>query len=242
MQIDLIKRTAANPAAAKNILVIGVFHGDEEQGEYLINRYLNETGMSINDGVNSSYEPVDDCFVQKALSFNPKKQRKTGCQKNNVFYIPRLNPAKTRTNFNGVDLNRNFPTKNWGEDASSAGENPKDYFGGTAPGSEEETRFIVSLMNDISFDAVITLHAPYKIINYDGDKDGVALKLAEKISEITGYPVQKDIGYPTPGSFGTYAGVERDIPVITVEVDEDVSVETLYPGFYSLFKYLENEY
>ena len=73
---------------------------------------------------------------------------------------------------------------------------------------------------------------------------GVAksLKLAEKISEITGYPVQKDIGYPTPGSFGTYSGVERDIPTITVEMSETVSLESLYPKFKVLFEYLENEY
>ena len=141
-----------------------------------------------------------------------------------------------------MDLNRNFPTKNWGEDASAAGENAADYFGGKAAGSEEETQFIVSLMNEVDFDAVITIHSPYKIVNYDGDRNGEALKLAQKISEITGYPVQKDIGYPTPGSFGTYAGVERDIPVITIEVDEDIPVNQLYFKFEKLFKILENDY
>lgn len=97
-------------------------------------------------------------------------------------------------------------------------------------------------MNEVDFDAVITIHSPYKIVNYDGDRNGEALKLAQKISEITGYPVQKDIGYPTPGSFGTYAGVERDIPVITIEVDEDIPVNQLYFKFEKLFKFLENDY
>lgn len=216
MQICLIKRAAKNTVNAKNILVIGVFHGDEEQGEYLINEFLS---------------CVNDFSGLKNL---PKK--------NNVFYIPRLNFAKTRTNKNGVDLNRNFPTENWGEDTSAAGDNAADYFCGPSPASEIETKFVVSLMEENVFDAVITLHSPYEIINYDGDRGGEALKLAEKISEITGYPVQKDIGYPTPGSFGTYSGVERDIPTITVEMSETVSLESLYPKFKVLFEYLENEY
>jgi protein MpaA len=37
------------------------------------------------------------------------------------------------------------------------------------------------------------------------------------MSKYNGYPVEGDIGYPTPGSLGTYYGKERDIPVITLE-------------------------
>lgn len=222
MPIELIKRLNTDSKEAKNILVIGVFHGDEEQGEFFINKYLGR---------------IVDAGCRPAGALNTEYDGK-----NNLYYIPRLNFAKTRVNKNGVDLNRNFPTKNWGEDTSAAGENAADYFGGKAAGSEEETQFIVFLMNEVDFDAVITIHSPYKIVNYDGDRNGEALKLAQKISEITGYPVQKDIGYPTPGSFGTYAGVERDIPVITIEVDEDIPVNQLYFKFEKLFKFLENDY
>lgn len=183
----------------KNVLVIGVIHGDEPQGEFLINEFLKNDKRTL---------------------------------KNNLYYIPRLNFASTRKNKNGVDINRNFPTKNWELTAAD------DYFGGHKPNSEEETKFVVGLMNSVKFDAVITIHSPYKIVNYDGPAEN----LANKISEITGYPVQKDIGYPTPGSFGTYSGVERNIPTITIEVDEDVPVEELYPKFKKLFEFLEGEF
>ena len=47
MSIELIKRLSLDNEIAKNILVIGVFHGDEEQGEALVNRYLGRCGGGI---------------------------------------------------------------------------------------------------------------------------------------------------------------------------------------------------
>ena len=83
---------------------------------------------------------------------------------------------------------------------------------------------------------ILTLHAPYKVVNYDGDAE----KYAEKISEITGYPVKPSIGYPTPGSFGTWAGIEKKIPVITLELDEEIEIEKLEKPIFEVFEYLEN--
>lgn len=201
MEIDLKKYSSnTDYKAPKNVLVIGVVHGDEPQGEYLINKYLQKEERILN---------------------------------NNLFYIPRLNFNNKRKNKNGVDINRNFPTKNW--ELTNVFD---DYYGGKSPNSEIETKFVVDLMENNKFDAIITIHSPYKIINYDGP----ACDLAEKISEILGYPVEKDIGYPTPGSFGTYAGVEKNIPIITIECDEDVPVDSLYAKFEKLFCFLEKDY
>src|SRR5699024_3451568 len=136
-------------------------------------------------------------------------------------FIPCLNPdgknKNKRQNSNGVDLNRNFPTKNWTNTGN------KEYFGGNEPASEIETRFIIDILNNYKIDAVLSIHAPFRIVNYDGP----ANELAQKISELTGYPVQEEIGYPTPGSFGNYAGVERNIPVITLELPENETNEGL---------------
>lgn len=201
MTIEIIKRNNAN--YEKNILVIGVFHGDEPQGEYFIKEFIK---------------------IPKAEF------------KNRVIYIPRLNSNNERKNKNGVDLNRNYPTKNW-----ELGDKNSNYYGGSSSASEIETKTIIKLAEEIDFSAIITIHAPFKIVNYDGPEEKTR-PLAEKISEITGYPIQKEIGYPTPGSFGTYMGLEKEIPTITIEVDEEVPQENLLPNFIELFNYLEDKF
>ena len=109
------------------------------------------------------------------------------------------------------------------------------YFGGVEPNSETETRFLVDVIARYSPRLILTLHTPYKIVNFDGP----AKDVAEEISRIMGYPVEESIGYPTPGSFGTFVGVEREIPVITLEMDEEKSVEELYPQIREVFEYIE---
>ena len=151
----------------------------------------------------------------------------------NLFFIPCLNEYGyehgVRTNSNGVDLNRNFPAKNW---ILSEKDN---FYGGEKPASEEETKFLINIIEKNNPKLVLTLHAPYKVVNYDGD----ARELAEKISSITGYPVEESIGYSTPGSFGTWAGIEKQIPVITLELDEDCDIKELEKPIFEVFEFLE---
>lgn len=176
------------------VLVIGVFHGDEPQGDYLIREYFSK---------------------------NPNTK---------LALIPRLNKSNTRVNLNGVDLNRNFPTQNW--ELSEKNE----FFGGEAPACEEETKFIIDTVERLHPAVILTLHAPFKVVNYDGN----AKKIAEKISSIIGYPVEENIGYPTPGSFGTWAGIEKGIPTITLELDEEINVEELEKPVFNIFRMLES--
>ena len=191
----------------ENILVIGVFHGDEPQGKYLIEKYV-QTISPISKGAYG------------------------------LLFIPCLNPdamaENKRTNANNVDLNRNFPTRNWGQDGSSAGDNPQDYFGGTSPASEIETKFVIDIIEKYNPKLILTLHAPYKVVNYDGPAE----EIAQKISKIINYPTEASIGYPTPGSFGTYCGVERNIPTITLELDEDCPIEDLEKPVFEIFESL----
>ena len=63
---------------------------------------------------------------------------------------------------------------------------------------------------------ILSIHSDLKVVNFDGPAE----EWAKQIAILTGYPISSDIGYATPGSFGTWAGIEHHIPVITLEVEK----------------------
>ncbi len=130
-----------------------------------------------------------------------------------IVFVPVVNPdgveRGTRWNAHGVDINRNFPTANW-----ENGERKGIARHGAEPGSEPETKLVMALIERYRPCLIITLHAALHVVNYDGPGKEVAVR----IGALNGYPVSGSIGYPTPGSLGTYAGVERQIPIITLEL------------------------
>lgn len=197
--VELIFKKSSN-STAKTILIIGGFHGEEPQGDFVIRKYLVEKDFSK--------------------------------IKNNIYFIPCLNPwgkdRGIRVNSNGVDLNRNYPTKNWLQTEKD------ENYSGDRPASEVETNFMIKLLEQIKPDIILTLHAPLKCVNYDGP----AKELADKIAEFCNYPVIEDLGYPTPGSFGTYCGVERNIPTITLEYDDSETNDSIYGKSKLIFDWL----
>ena len=176
----------------ETVVFFGAFHGDEPESADVCEKFLNY------------------------LRENPDLlEGKT------AVIVPVVNPdglnKETRLNANTVDLNRNFPTENW----TGEGEGT-DYWGGDEPASEPETEVVIEVLERFKPARIVSIHCPYKCVNYDGPAE----KLAAIMSEENGYKIEPSIGYPTPGSFGNYAGVEGGIPTITLELpptgEEDV--------------------
>ena len=130
---------------------------------------------------------------------------------------PLLNPDgllrknSTRTNGNGVDLNRNLPTPNWLEEShhywiNKTGSNPRRYPGSIAL-SESENQWLVAEIDSFRPDVIISAHAPHGIVDFDGPPKGP--------SQI-GTLAQRFLG-TYPGSLGNYAGLQLGLPVVTIE-------------------------
>lgn len=131
----------------------------------------------------------------------------------------------TRGNARGVDLNRNFPTFNWSPDPvfyKTRANDARDIAlsTGSAAGSEPETQALLALLDRLQPRAVVSLHSALACVD-----DAGASALGRRLAERCGLPFLTEIGYPTPGSMGTWAG-ERGLNLVTLEL-EDASLYTL---------------
>jgi protein MpaA len=122
---------------------------------------------------------------------------------------------RRRWNARGVDLNRNLPSKDWTPEVK----NPR-YPPGPSAASEPESEALVRLIAQCKPRAILSAHSFGK---YQVNVNGPAQDWGEELSRLSGYPVTEDIGYPTPGSLGTFAGKELGIPTITLEIERGLS-------------------
>ena len=142
-----------------------------------------------------------------------------------TWIIPCLNPdgvaAGSKNNAHDVDLNRSFAAANWVADHGAG------YFPGKTPESEPEAQALVALITESGATRLVSVHATFRCVNWDGG----GRALAEEMAALCGYPANGDIGYPTPGSFGSKYGVDLGLEVVTLEVpyldvDEAAWLET----------------
>jgi protein MpaA len=180
------------------ILFLGCVHGDELPSAYLMFKlahYVKDNPALFKD----------KCIVIAPL-VNP-----------DGF----LSTPPTRVNANKVDINRNFPTKDWWTNATRQWIKTKRkarYYPGTKPSSEQETQFQVALIKKFKPQKILSVHSPLNFFDYDGPSSDVYSfeKWMEREYKDVNYPVKK-FGY-YPGSLGNYAGHERNIFTLTLEM------------------------
>jgi protein MpaA len=174
------------PRGACRLLIFAGIHGEEPETTYALSRALRQLA-----------EPPE--HVAAILAANPDGLIRG-----------------TRGNARGVDLNRNFPASDWKplpvtHRATLEDESDIVLRSGEEPLSEPETKALLALIAELKPNAVIALHAPLACVD-----DATLSPLGRRIAERTGMPHVRDVGYPTPGSFGSW-GSEHDVPVVTYE-------------------------
>ena len=131
-----------------------------------------------------------------------------------VMIMPIANPdgfaLRTRGNAAGIDLNRNFPAEN----------RVNNTINGVEGLTEPESKILYDLILTHRPARIVTIHQPLYCLDYDGPAD----ELAQAMAVYCPLPVKK-LG-SRPGSLGSFAGVEQNIPIVTMELAKEDSLLT----------------
>lgn len=182
----------------------------ESRGGRPIRRFESGTGdrkIAIIAGIHGS-EPEGRRHVEElvdVIARHPERAR--------TLVIEDVNPdgsaAGRRTTDAGVDPNRNWPSDNFV---------PHERHG-EAPLSEPGVAATHAELVAFDPDLVIVLHSTARgpFVNFDGPAEADA----ELFAGAAGWRVVPSMGYPTPGSLGSYMGVDRGVPILTIEFERD---------------------
>lgn len=202
------------PQNRHNLLFIGGVHGDEPEGVWLAEELILWA----------------EAYLKNTSDFAA-----------NFLIIPCLNPdgfsIYSRCNGRGVDLNRNFPTKDW-----QTNQVKNRYYPGSLAASEPETQLLIHLIKQIQPSLIMHFHSYHEpMLIYSGNKGKAT---AENFALNRGVQARADIGYPTPGSLGQYGLLDLQIPVICIEEEEGTKREEIFSSyeasFYKLLSLSEN--
>lgn len=201
-----------DPKSANTTLLQCTIHGDELPSLAMCLNFIRE----VLDEKNKL--PVNSRLIVQPL-LNPDGM---------------FRPRAQRPNSRGVDINRNFPTRRWSEEALASwkkrdrGDIRK--FPGLEPASEPETQAIVDFISKSGTKKIISIHTPLGFLDLDSAvQDPIARRaryLAINMSKNSGNYKFMRFGF-YPGSLGNWAGREKQIPVYTLELPSGVSAPTV---------------
>ena len=219
--LPLIYWTCGKSNAQNRALILSGVHGDEVTPIYF--------GFRVVEWLKSKPALCDDKFVVIAPIVNP-----------DGFLRYRRG---TRTNWNKVDVNRNFDTPDWKADAlrlwKSKFASQRRYFPGDAPESEPETKFQKWLIEHFKPSKIMSVHAPLNMLDFDGPENTESSafskayvesceSLKDGMKKTT--TILKFFAFGMyPGSLGNYAGKNLGIPTITPELP---SINPQEAGYY----------
>jgi len=182
-------------ARARRILLIGGIHGDELTSASIVFRWLQWLDEADSEARQYHWRVIPVANPDGLLANPPQ-----------------------RMNSHGVDLNRNFPTTDWESDAHAywakkTNRDPRRFPGQKAM-SEPETRWLHDQIEEFKPDVVVSVHAPFGILDYDGPAHQPRRFGHLNLNRLGIYP----------GSLGNYGGVGRNLPVITIELPNATSM------------------
>ena len=198
-----ILRTKVIGRTGNNLVINSFFFGDSDPSALIIGGVHGDE----KEGVALSYALLAEFARSYPYKFG-------------LAIIPCLNLDgfldNIRQNSNGVDLNRNLPTKDWSEDYKL-----ERFYPGISPNSESENIALVNFIENNPLIFIMSLHSYKKeLLNINGDCGPIDIFLNKEL----GISLKRDMGYPTPGCLGTFAGLEKNIPTITYELLRDSEI------------------
>lgn len=241
----------------KKALVVGAIHAREHLTTKYLLRVIEDYCYAIENG-DGSFGGFDlnKLFSQYTLYIVPcvnpdglEIVRSRLAPKKNV-YIDKLEDYKA--NYNGVDLNRNFPLA-W-EQIDNGITRPYGYFfKGYKSGSEKESQALMKLCEENAFDFLLSIHVKGNCIfwgdQYNENYNGIYKAFAEDIASISGLymtePTEKATSYG--GGFENWFRHTYTKPGLCIELVKNENIidpctNENYADFNKFVNYSESSY
>lgn len=174
-------------AGEECLLLFGGIHGNEKGTVELLQKFI-------------------DVVTADPKLLSPSKK---------LVVLPLLNPDGYsdniyRTNANGVNLNRNFPTMTWTQFSDS------ETFAGAKPFSESESRALQAAVEACNPSIMVAFHSQGGVVSPEANTESLAL--ANWYIEKSGYTFYNDWNYP--GTATGWFSETTGNPAITVELTD----------------------